>query len=83
MNADIFSRRGFLQSSAVAMAAGSVLTGAGSVMSQPFSSNLAMAAEDGLKGRMWKTLKIGMVNVPGSLTEKFKVVKAAASTGSK
>jgi hexulose-6-phosphate isomerase len=81
MNADIFSRRGFLQSSAVAMAAGSVLTGAGTLMAQPLASTLAAAAEDGLKGRMWKTLKIGMVNVPGSLTEKFKAVKAAGFDG--
>lgn len=81
MNADIFSRRGFLQSSAVAMAAGSVLTGGGSVMAQPFASSLAAAAEDGLKGRLWKTLKIGMVKVPGSLTDKFKAVKEAGFDG--
>ena len=36
---------------------------------------------DGLKGRLWKTLKIGMVKVPGSLTERFVAVKAAGFDG--
>ncbi len=81
MNADIFSRRGFLQSSAIAMTAGSVLTGAGSLMAHPFATTSAATAEDGLKGRLWKTLKIGMVNVPGSLTEKFKAAKEAGFDG--
>jgi len=30
---------------------------------------------------LWKTLKIGMVNVPGSLTDKFQAVKAAGFEG--
>ena len=30
---------------------------------------------------IYKTLKIGMVNVPGSLTDKFKAVKAAGFDG--
>jgi L-ribulose-5-phosphate 3-epimerase len=34
-----------------------------------------------LKGRLLKTLKIGMVKVPGSLTEKFKVAKDAGFDG--
>lgn len=80
MNADIFSRRGFLQSSAVAMTAGSLLSGGGSLMAQPLAMSL-MAAEDGLKGRLWKTLKIGMVQVKGSLTEKFIATKAAGFDG--
>ncbi|MCG8587533.1 MAG: sugar phosphate isomerase/epimerase, partial [Pirellulales bacterium] len=32
---------------------------------------------DSLKGRLFKTLKIGMVKVPGSLTDKFTAAKAA------
>ena len=64
-NVDIFSRRGFLQSSAVALAAGSVSACAGSLVAQPLGSMPSVAAEDGLKGRLWKTLKFGMVNVPG------------------
>ncbi|HMP78036.1 MAG TPA: hypothetical protein PKD54_01165, partial [Pirellulaceae bacterium] len=30
-----------------------------------------------LKGRVWKTLKIGMVQVEGTLTDKFRAAKAA------
>lgn len=74
MNTDSFSRRFFFQSSAMAVAAGSVLSGGG-LMAEPAP---AMAAgDDGLKGRLWKTLKIGMVKVPGTLTEKFQAAKAA------
>jgi L-ribulose-5-phosphate 3-epimerase len=80
MNADLFSRRNFLQCSAVAVAAGSVVNGAASALAHPISASLAVA-EDGLKGRLWKTLKIGMVNVPGSLTDKFKAAKAAGFEG--
>jgi len=38
-------------------------------------------AEGYLNGRLYKTLKIGMVKVPGSLTDKFKAVKAAGFHG--
>lgn len=34
-----------------------------------------------LKGRIYKSLKIGMVQVPGSLTEKFKVLKEVGFDG--
>ncbi|MEZ6107304.1 MAG: sugar phosphate isomerase/epimerase family protein [Pirellulaceae bacterium] len=36
---------------------------------------------DSLEGRLYKTLKIGMVQVPGSLSEKFAAVKAAGYDG--
>ena len=49
-------------------------------MAEPDARSLATGA-DGLKGRLWKTLKIGMVNVPGSLTDKFQAVKAAGFEG--
>ena len=79
MTIDHFSRRGFLQSTALAAAAGSILAGTGSALAAPVT---ALALEgDGLKGRLWKTLKIGMVQVPGTLTEKFKAVKAAGFDG--
>ena len=79
MTFDHFSRRGFLQSTALAAAAGSILGGTSSVLAAPVT---ALALEgDGLKGRLWKTLKIGMVKVPGTLTEKFKAVKAAGFDG--
>lgn len=38
-------------------------------------------ADVSLKGRIKKTLKIGMVNVKGSLTDKFKAVKTAGFDG--
>ena len=79
MTIDHFSRRGFLQSTALAAAAGSMLTGAGSALAVPTTA-LALDG-DGLKGRLWKTLKIGMVKVPGTLTEKFKAVKDAGFDG--
>ena len=60
------SRRLFLKSTAAAMLA-----------SPTFS---AFGAEDdsySLKDRLYKTLKIGMVKVDGSLTDKFNAAKAA------
>jgi len=50
----------------------------------PRSSPVLHAAPDApgsLKGRIYKTLKIGMVNLPGSLTEKFKVLKELGFQG--
>lgn len=44
----------------------------------------AMAAPDvpnALAGRLYKTLKIGMIKVSGSLTDKFKAAKAAGFKG--
>jgi L-ribulose-5-phosphate 3-epimerase len=34
-----------------------------------------------LRGRIYKSLKIGMVNVPGSLSDKFKLVKEVGFNG--
>ncbi len=74
-----FSRRDFFQATAMSAAAGAMLTGAGSILAGPVA---ALTSEgDGLKGRLWKTLKIGMVQVPGTLTERFKAVKAAGFDG--
>lgn len=43
---------------------------------------ISFAADDyPMKGRMLKTLKIGMVGVEGSLTEKFKAAKEAGFDG--
>ena len=58
------SRRRFVQGSAAAIAAGPVLASAES-------------KKKSLQGRLRKTLKIGMVRVEGSLTDKFKAAKAA------
>lgn len=62
------SRRTFLQSSAAACAVGTVLSPA---IAQPAS----------LKGRLYKTLKIGMVRVEGSLIDKFQAAKDAGFHG--
>jgi len=67
-----FSRRRFIQNTA------------GLALASPWLSSAAFAAEDTsgyLKGRLYKTLKIGMVKVEGSLTDKFKVAKAAGFEG--
>ncbi len=79
MTFDCFSRRGFMQSAALTAASVSILTGTRSALASPVAT-LALES-DGLKGRLWKTLKIGMVQVPGTLTEKFKAVKAAGFDG--
>ena len=43
---------------------------------------LCQASDASLKGRIWKTLKIGMTGgVPGTLTDKFKAAKAAGFDG--
>jgi L-ribulose-5-phosphate 3-epimerase len=67
-----FGRRRFLQTSAAALAASAVT---------PLMTQAAPPAPTDLTGRMYKTLKIGMVRVEGSLTDKFKAVKAAGFHG--
>lgn len=62
-------RRRFLQGTAAMIAA------------QPLVSLAQEPAGDSLKGRLYKTLKIGMVGVKGSLTDKFKAVKEAGFAG--
>ena len=65
------SRRSFLHTSALATTA---------LLSQPCSS-MTTAADVSLKGRILKTLKIGMVRVDGSLTDKFRAAKDAGFDG--
>lgn len=64
------SRRRFMQTTAAVVAATPVI---------------ASAADEkkpkDLNGRIFKTLKIGMVKVKGSLTDKFKAAKAAGFDG--
>lgn len=66
------SRRGFLQGSAALLA------------SRPLWSvgadNAAKPADD-LSRRLYKTLKFGMAQIPGTLVEKFTAVKAAGFDG--
>jgi L-ribulose-5-phosphate 3-epimerase len=80
MNTPRNNRRSFLHTSTMAMAAGATLSSIGTAFARPVLT-AANVTEDGLKGRLWKTLKIGMVRVPGTLTEKFQVAKAAGFDG--
>jgi L-ribulose-5-phosphate 3-epimerase len=66
------SRRSFLQTSSVVSAA--ILAGTTSLATP-------RPADVSLKGRIYKTLKIGMVKVDGSLSDKFNAVKAAGFDG--
>ena len=59
------NRRRFLQAATAALA------------TAPLASVRAADKKTSLKGRLFKTLKIGMVRVDGSLTDKFKAAKKA------
>ncbi len=65
-----FDRRSFVRGSAAFFGA--------AALHSTLPLGVAQAAE---RRPMYKTLKIGMVNVPGSLTEKFIAVKAAGFDG--
>ena len=67
------TRRSFLQTSAAA--AGLIGLSAGA------PSLLAAEGQHSLEGRIYKTLKIGMVRVDGSLTDKFRVLKEVGFDG--
>ncbi len=64
------SRRRFLQGSAAMLAASPLL-----------AESAEKPADPDLNGRLYKTLKIGMVRVDGSLTDKFKAAQAAGFDG--
>ncbi|MDA7928781.1 sugar phosphate isomerase/epimerase [Mariniblastus sp.] len=74
------SRRDFVHSSSAALISSSVLAGGalGCVGVANASTNVVEAS---LEGRIYKTLKIGMVKVSGSLTEKFAAAKEAGFAG--
>lgn len=69
------NRRQFLQATSVG-----TLAALGSASILPAATARAANA-DSLKGRIYKTLKIGMVKVEGDLTTKFKAAKAAGFAG--
>ena len=66
---DHVSRRRFLQGAAALLVSG------------PLWSRADDTPPVNLTGRIYKTLKIGMVRVEGSLTDKFKAAKAAGFEG--
>jgi L-ribulose-5-phosphate 3-epimerase len=74
---DPFSRRDFFKVGAVALSA----TALGGVAASAAAPRPAAGGPENLRGRFWKTLKIGMVRIEGTLTEKFKAVRAAGFDG--
>ncbi|MCB1227827.1 MAG: sugar phosphate isomerase/epimerase [Verrucomicrobiales bacterium] len=71
MTSTSFTRRHFLHSAAALTATGLL----------PRSLQADPDAANALAGRIYKTLKIGMVQVPGGLVEKFRAAKAAGFQG--
>ncbi len=67
----LVSRRRFLKSAAHS---------AGAVAAAPLIGQRALADVD-LNGRIYKTLKIGMIRVEGSLSDKFKAAREAGFQG--
>lgn len=67
-------RRSFLQASAAVCSGWAALSGT-------HSTQAAAASEVSLKGRIFKSLKVGMVRVEGSLTDKFNAARAAGFDG--
>jgi hexulose-6-phosphate isomerase len=70
-------RRRFLNSSIAGFTAAAAFSG----LSQPGGVPAAEPAADSLQGRLYKTLKIGMVKVEGTLVDKFRTAKAAGFAG--
>lgn len=65
-------RRSFLKTTTAAVAA---------LFTRPQLASAEDKPADSLAGRLYKTLKIGMVRVEGSLADKFKAAKAAGFAG--
>ncbi|MCZ6674528.1 MAG: sugar phosphate isomerase/epimerase [Verrucomicrobia bacterium] len=74
MNLPHLSRRRFIQ------LASAISTG-GLLPEFSFAAHHSSKVANGLSGRLFKTLKINMIKVPGSLTDKFKAAKAAGFMG--
>lgn len=69
-----FSNRRQFLSQAALVTAGALLPGTQRVLGAP-------DVPDAMAGRIYKTLKIGMIKSGGSLTEKFKIAKEAGFKG--
>lgn len=84
MKQTTFNRRQFVRTSAAAVAlpivGGTLATNLTAASTQPTFT--PPRDEVALKGRIWKTLKIGMTEgVKGTLTDKFNAAKAAGFAG--
>lgn len=79
------TRRHFLQSAGLALTASTIpasLSAANSGLPAASGNTAASQADaNPLRGRLLKTLKVGMVKVPGTLTDRFRAVKAAGFDG--
>ena len=80
------SRRSFVRASSAAILAAPTALTASTAMGSDSAITHARPTETSgqdvsLKGRIYKTLKIGMVKVDGSLTDKFKAAKEAGFHG--
>ena len=64
-----FSRRQFMQTTSALLACA------------PFATQAAVASDNESTRRIYKSLKIGMVRVPGSLSDKLQVAKDAGFDG--
>jgi hexulose-6-phosphate isomerase len=69
----LVARRDFLRVGAGALA--------GLAWAGPVRSSWAAQSGSSLQGRIYKSLKIGMANLPGSLSDKFKGVKEVGFDG--
>jgi len=75
------SRRQFLKHSTVSALAAGVAASASVPTAQSAAAD-TVAGPDSLKGRIFKTLKIGMIKMKeGTLTERFKLAKEAGFKG--
>lgn len=79
MSHNQISRRLFMSSGTGVAAAGVLAAGSGDSAAGAAAGTRGSAVS--LKGRMYKTLKIGMVNMEGSLTDKFRAVRSAGFHG--
>jgi len=75
------SRRVFVKTASSAVAAASLVGGARAEQQERALPELVDEKDISLDGRIYKTLKINMVKVDGSLTDKFNAAKAAGFAG--
>lgn len=73
MNTPIHSRRQFIQLATA--------LGAGAMLPKLANADHHKSVPDALAGRLYKTLKINMIKMEGSLTDKFKAAKTAGFMG--
>ncbi len=86
-NSTDLCRRSFVRATSAAVLASPVVFGASASLGASPAKSITVkptpnSTQDiSLKGRIYKTLKIGMVKVKGSLTDKFKAAKEAGFDG--